>query len=90
MCPCYFVLSVFYSIFLNVGKEGSLALRTREKSREIFKGVTLVLLVEEKPLLIKGTILLVKVQVNYNGHLFNIKCPTTSQLGNVDGALFYI
>ena len=45
MCPCCFVLSVFYSVFLNarkgrLAKEGSLAPHTREKLSEIIRGVT--------------------------------------------------
>ena len=49
MCPYCFVLSVFYSIFLNVGKgrlakEGFLAPRTHEKLSEIIKGVTTTIL----------------------------------------------
>ena len=45
MCPCCFVISVFYSVLLNVGKgrlakEESLAPHTHEKLSEIIRGVT--------------------------------------------------
>ena len=45
MCPCCFVISVFYSVLLNVGKgrlakDGSLAPHTHKKLSEITRGVT--------------------------------------------------